>query len=58
MTFAKKTWDKPVMTVLVRSNPEEAVLQGCKGTDIIGAYGGNAFCRNPSGNECDSVATT
>jgi hypothetical protein len=26
----KKSWSKPELLVLVRSNPEEAVLLGCK----------------------------
>ena len=30
MTNTKKIWQRPEMTVLVRSNPEEAVLQICK----------------------------
>lgn len=25
-----KTWEKPQLVTLVRSNPEEAVLTGCK----------------------------
>ncbi len=36
MTGAKKIWQRPEMTVLVRSNPEEAVLQTCKTTTING----------------------
>jgi len=27
---AKQPWQKPELTVLVRSNPEETVLTGCK----------------------------
>jgi hypothetical protein len=27
---AKKSWQKPELTVLVRSNPQEQVLEGCK----------------------------
>ena len=30
MTYVKKTWYKPEMIVLVRNNPEEAVLSFCK----------------------------
>ena len=26
-----KTWDKPKLIVLVRNDPQEAVLSGCKG---------------------------
>jgi hypothetical protein len=34
----KKTWQKPKLTVLVRSRPEEAVLTVCK-TDHGGGSG-------------------
>jgi len=29
-TQSKKEWTKPELTVLVRNNPEEQVLTGCK----------------------------
>lgn len=32
----KKKWDKPELTVLVRSNAEEAVLTACKGNGAGG----------------------
>jgi hypothetical protein len=35
----KRTWQKPELIVLVRSNPEEAVLSYCK---FDGATGGRA----------------
>ncbi len=31
-TTEKKKWEKPELLVLVRNNPEEAVLTGCKTT--------------------------
>ena len=35
----KKSWNKPELTVLVRTRPEEAILGLCKNTD---RPGGNA----------------
>jgi hypothetical protein len=29
----KKPWEKPLLVVLVRSKPQEAVLNGCKVAD-------------------------
>jgi len=29
----KKTWESPKLIVLVRGEPEERVLDGCKGTN-------------------------
>ena len=44
MTDTKKKWVKPELTVLLRSKPEEAVLQACKdissGSGINGKFGG------------------
>ena len=42
----KKTWEKPELTVLVRSNPEEAVLGACKQSAIPWAtsnFDGNCY---------------
>jgi len=36
----KKTWDAPKLIVLVRNDPQEAVLNGCKGS---GPSGGPSF---------------
>lgn len=47
-----KEWTKPELVVLVRSNPEEAVLAGCKqSTTVTG--GGNQACKS-SGRPCIS----
>ena len=35
----KKTWEKPKLTVLVRNRPEEAILNGCKGSGPSGGPG-------------------
>lgn len=51
----KKQWQKPELQVLVRSNPEEAVLTNCK-FDISGS-GGNSPAVNFRGCSlagCDS----
>ncbi len=41
MTGEKKMWQRPEMTVLVRSNPEEAVLSGCKSAGLEPTSGPN-----------------
>jgi hypothetical protein len=45
MDGTKKRWQKPELTILVRSNPEEAVLTFCK-------YPGR---HDPQGNECSTT---
>ena len=50
MTTANKMWHKPEMIVLVRSNPEEAVLTPCK-TTTGGGPGAGA-----SANQCTGQA--
>lgn len=45
-TIEKETWVKPELTILVRRNPEEAVLTGCK-TATTGS-GENATADNCS----------
>lgn len=52
----KKPWSKPELIVLLRGNPEEAVLVGCKmGTTVTG--GGNQACKK-SGKPCITSALT
>ena len=34
--YHKKAWQKPELIVLVRSNPEEAVLTVCKNATVAG----------------------
>jgi hypothetical protein len=41
-----KTWIKPALIVLVRSNPEEAVLSACKYGNPTGAGSANGGCFN------------
>lgn len=33
----KKQWNKPGLTILARSNPEESILSYCKGDVIAGS---------------------
>lgn len=39
----KKSWAKPQLLVLVRSQPEEAVLDSCKNFDASGGPGTSAL---------------
>jgi len=47
----KKKWTTPVLTVLVRGNPEEGVLAGCKqcspGATIVGPTANTNQCTQP-----------
>lgn len=52
---AKKEWTKPELTVLVRSNPEEAVLSACKGTDASGYATGFRNCIYVPCADCNSM---
>jgi hypothetical protein len=53
MTESKKAWVTPELIVLVRSNPEEAVLGGCKagtgGSDSLGEYARCSIVLNCNG---------
>jgi hypothetical protein len=42
----KKHWQKPELIVIVRSNPEENVLLGCKYEDVSS--------QGPSGHKCNN----
>jgi len=48
----KKPWEKPELTVLVRSRPEEAVLTGCKTSGGGGPQALLGKCGYVDGN-CD-----
>jgi hypothetical protein len=55
----KKTWTEPELIVLVRSNPEEAVLTACKtelpsGGNVVLASG----CGNPGGGYCGQCTSS
>ncbi len=45
----KKPWQKPELIVLVRSNPEEAVLIVCKNASAAGPLNKKKCNRGPSG---------
>ena len=52
---SKKAWVEPELIVLVRNNPEEAVLETCKGSGgAVGPYSANSGCDNGSG-PCDAA---
>jgi hypothetical protein len=42
----KKPWHKPELIVIIRSNPEENVLLGCKYEDVSS--------QGPSGHKCNN----
>jgi len=48
----RKNWTKPELIVLIRSNPEEIVLDTCKGTDIDGALNNFDNCMGPLPAPC------
>ncbi len=58
MTENKKEWSEPELIVLVRSKPEEAVLEACKtGTAISGNSVLATGCGNPGGSFCGQCAS-
>ena len=57
MTIAKNIWQKPEMVVLVRSNPEEAVLTNCKVAGL-NQPGWNNCAAGESANRCDAITGT
>jgi hypothetical protein len=46
----KKEWTTPELIVLVRSNPEEAVLTACKGTSSGMSNNADSYCMWQDGN--------
>jgi hypothetical protein len=49
-TIAKKVWEKPQLVILVRSQPEEAVLACCKTSFLpTGPSDMNAGCYQDAG---------
>jgi hypothetical protein len=43
-TMEKKAWVTPELIVLIRSNPEEAVLLGCKTSGVQGEFSDKQHC--------------
>ena len=49
----RRAWSKPELIVLVRSRPEEAVLNACKVQYQSGIGGANDYCNSaPSAGQC------
>ena len=53
----KKTWEKPELIVIVRSKPEEAVLNACKGHSHPGRNFANG-CNTKTDPECTDITIT
>ncbi len=45
----KSAWKKPELIVLVRTQPEEAVLNTCKQTDTLGVGANRRVCVGEGG---------
>jgi len=57
----KKLWTKPTLIVLVRSEPEEAILNNCKGSSHSGPLAEDGNCvgdANGRCNACSAVAAS
>ena len=59
MKTNKMQWNRPELLVLTRSNPEEAVLVGCKNPNIPSGAGptgtGNSCKLGGSGDYCNQA---
>jgi hypothetical protein len=49
-----KTWEKPKLIILVRTRPEESLLQACKDHSPDGPTGVYALCSTDCANWCSS----
>jgi hypothetical protein len=49
MTTEKRPWRRPELTVLVRSRPEESVLDTCKGAGMLGPSDPGNKCKKKLG---------
>ena len=53
MASKGKNWRKPCLIILAKSQPQEAVLAGCKYTSVSPtdkeSYNGNCTYQNPAG---------
>jgi len=54
----KKIWEKPNLIILVRSRPEEAVLEGCKWIAPTGADSVNNACGDVNCGWCSLPSTS
>ncbi len=57
-TQTKKEWQKPQIIILVRSNPEEAVLTACKNSDFSGPTDMDGLCTQLPNCDICSVYTS
>jgi len=58
MTENKKEWVTPELIVLVRSNPEEAVLSGCKDSGLSGLHNTYFNCLETCIGACTSISAS
>lgn len=56
LEMTKSLWNKPVLTILVRNNPEENILTACKMRNAAGPNNGNFSCLIDQGNICNFCA--
>ncbi len=54
----KKEWNGPVLIVLTRNNPEEAVLESCKGMPGNGFENVDGFCHTSDHVPCDQLTVS
>jgi hypothetical protein len=52
MTAEMGVWQKPELTVLTRTQPEESVLAACKDSGGLGAGTKNQACHTKGGPTC------
>ena len=57
MSEGKKKWVEPELIGLVRSRPEEAVLETCKGGESIGSSYLEAGCID-GGVDCSAITSS
>jgi hypothetical protein len=61
MPTTQKSWQKPSLVVLVRTEPTEAVMQTCKSTTTPRWSGQSTWrnnCRNWTGSSCSGTCNT
>ncbi len=51
----KRAWIQPELVVIVRGNPEELVLEGCKTASQFGPTGTSNFC---GGSLCSGMLSS
>ncbi len=51
----KRAWFQPELVVIVRGNPEELVLEGCKTASQLGPNGSSTSC---GGSTCSGILSS